>query len=358
MPPSPLYTPQDVPSFKKRRNRLPNTRAKQLLRAAERDYNDPPPPPGLGECCGSSCDPCVNDLWKEELAIWRERWGDGAVEDGGKKEDDQGDESEGCAKMKMPGSWEWRPRETPQPPKAERFALVLGDPELLQLARWVCTIETACSCPMDVEYAKDSLTNALFIVQARPETVHSRRDATVAFKMYNIDHKGRTLTTGLAVGDAALSVRLCLIEPAYEMDKFINACVLVTATTDPDRVPIMERAAAIITDYGGRTSHAAIVANSAFLPSWTPGSAQGRVWAADYVMCEILPSAVLAEQFAAHFDGFLIWSTDLEQLIWGNDHDSDELGELFYEQGEATKTLVAQVARVARRAGCKVGICG
>ncbi|GLA42332.1 hypothetical protein AnigIFM63309_010864 [Aspergillus niger] len=106
MPPSPLYTPQDVPSFKKRRNRLPNTRAKQLLRAAERDYNDPPPPPGLGECCGSSCDPCVNDLWKEELAIWRERWGDGAVEDGGKKEDDQGDESEGCAKMKMPGSWE------------------------------------------------------------------------------------------------------------------------------------------------------------------------------------------------------------------------------------------------------------
>ncbi|GKZ56856.1 hypothetical protein AnigIFM49718_002150 [Aspergillus niger] len=243
--------------------------------------------------------------------------------------------------------------------KAERFALVLGDPELLQLARWVCTIETACSCPMDVEYAKDSLTNALFIVQARPETVHSRRDATAAFKVYNIDHKGRTLTTGLAVGDAALSVRLCLIEPAYEMDKFINACVLVTATTDPDRVAIMERAAAIITDYGGRTSHAAIVANSAFLPSWTPsyareGSAQGRVWAADYVMCEILPSAVLAEQFAAHFDGFLIWSTDLTQLIWGNDHDSDELGELFYEQGEATKTLVAQVARVARRAGCKV----
>ncbi|RAK88363.1 hypothetical protein BO79DRAFT_19112 [Aspergillus costaricaensis CBS 115574] len=107
MPPSPLYTPQDVPSFKKRRNRLPNTRAKQLLRAAERDYNDPPPPPGLGECCGSSCDPCVNDLWKEELAIWRERWGDGAVEDGDTKEDEQGDESEGCAKMKMPGSWEW-----------------------------------------------------------------------------------------------------------------------------------------------------------------------------------------------------------------------------------------------------------
>ncbi|GLA13624.1 hypothetical protein AnigIFM62618_010878 [Aspergillus niger] len=66
--------------------------------------------------------------------------------------------------------------------KAERFALVLGDPELLQLARWVCTIETGYSCPMEMEYAKDSLTNESFIVQSRPETVHSRRDATAACK--------------------------------------------------------------------------------------------------------------------------------------------------------------------------------
>ncbi|GKZ82698.1 hypothetical protein AnigIFM56816_007519 [Aspergillus niger] len=230
--------------------------------------------------------------------------------------------------------------------KAERFALVFGDPVLLQLARWVCTIETGYSCPI--------LTNESFNVQARPESVHSRRDATAAFKTYNIDHKGRTLITGLAVGDTALSVWLCLIESAYEMDKFISACVLVTATTEPDWVPIMERAAAIITGHGGRTSHAAIVANSAFLPSWTPG----RVWAADYVMCEIPPSAVLAEQLAAQFDGSSIWSNDLTQLTLGNESDSDELAELFDEQGEAAKTLVAQVIRVARRGGCKVGICG
>ncbi|GLA13623.1 hypothetical protein AnigIFM62618_010877 [Aspergillus niger] len=147
------------------------------------------------------------------------------------------------------------------------------------------------------------------------------------------------------------------------MDKFFNACVLVTATTDPEWVPIMKRAAAIVTDHGGRTSHATIVANSVFLVSWTPsyareGSAQGRVWAADYVMFEIPPSAVLAEQLAAHFDGSSIWSNDLTQLTSGNDSDSDELAELFDEQGEAAKTLVAQVIRVARRAGCKVGICG
>ncbi|GLA42331.1 hypothetical protein AnigIFM63309_010863 [Aspergillus niger] len=255
------------------------------------------------------------------------------------------------------------PRETPQPPKAERSALVLGDPELLQLARWVCTIETSYSCPMNVEYAKDSLTNELFIVETRPETVHSRRDVAAAFKMYKIDHKGRTLTTGLAIGDVALSIRLCLIESAYEMDKIINVCVLVIATTNPEWVPVMKRAAAINTDHGGRTSHNAIVANSAFLPSWTPsyareGSAQGRVWAADYAMCEIPPSAVLAEQLAAHFDGSSIWSNDLTQLTLGNDNYSDELAELFDKQGEAAKTLVAQVIRVTRRAGCKVGICG
>ncbi|KAL3263829.1 hypothetical protein ABHI18_001372 [Aspergillus niger] len=390
MPPSPLYTPQDVPSFKKRRNRLPNTRAKQLLRAAERDYNDPPPPPGLGECCGSSCDPCVNDLWKEELAIWRERWGDGAVEDGGsvratyrrlsakagvenlsvairtsataedlpnasfarrvpslqaasfgrlrrpithKKRDDK-------SFIVIYGNSQAPTRNAPAS-KAERFALVLGDPELLQLARWVCTIETGYSCPMEMEYAKDSLTNESFIVQSRPETVHSRRDATAACK-----------------ADAALSVRLCLVVSAYEMDKFFNACVLVTATTDPEWVPIMKRAAAIVTDHGGRTSHATIVANSVFLSYAREGSAQGRVWAADYVMFEIPPSAVLAEQLAAHFDGSSIWSNDLTQLTSGNDSDSDELAELFDEQGEAAKTLVARVIRVARRAGCKVGICG
>jgi hypothetical protein len=80
--PQQYYAPEETPLFKKlQKTRLTRTRTKQLLRAAERAYNDPPPPPGLGDCCGSSCDPCVRDLWKEEIGIWRERWGDWAEEE-------------------------------------------------------------------------------------------------------------------------------------------------------------------------------------------------------------------------------------------------------------------------------------
>ncbi|KAL2870164.1 uncharacterized protein BJX67DRAFT_346704 [Aspergillus lucknowensis] len=72
--PDPLYDPEDVPRIKNAK-RLTATRTKQLVRAAARAHDDPPPRPGLGECCGSSCDPCVNDLWREEMECWRERWG-------------------------------------------------------------------------------------------------------------------------------------------------------------------------------------------------------------------------------------------------------------------------------------------
>ncbi|KAJ5953451.1 hypothetical protein N7454_000347 [Penicillium verhagenii] len=79
--PEPYYKPNEVPLFKKlQKKRLSGTRTKQLLRAAGRAYNDPPPPPELGTCCGSSCDPCVNTLWREERDVWRERWGDRKAE--------------------------------------------------------------------------------------------------------------------------------------------------------------------------------------------------------------------------------------------------------------------------------------
>ncbi|PYH43702.1 uncharacterized protein BP01DRAFT_358421 [Aspergillus saccharolyticus JOP 1030-1] len=109
MSPQAAYTPQETPAVIRARKHLSGTRAKQLLRAAERDYNDPPPPPGLGECCGSSCDPCVQDLWREELAVWRERWGEAAQEDGEGSQDkrDQAAGEEATGKGKMPGSWEW-----------------------------------------------------------------------------------------------------------------------------------------------------------------------------------------------------------------------------------------------------------
>ncbi|KAJ5263777.1 hypothetical protein N7478_011382 [Penicillium angulare] len=87
--PTPYFTPNQVPKFKAlQKKRLSGTRTKQLLKAAGRAFDDPPPPPELGTCCGSSCDPCVNDLWREEREVWRERWGDRRVEaDGGVRRD-------------------------------------------------------------------------------------------------------------------------------------------------------------------------------------------------------------------------------------------------------------------------------
>ncbi|KAL2783184.1 hypothetical protein BJX66DRAFT_138297 [Aspergillus keveii] len=96
---TPLFEPKDVPRIKSAK-RLTATRTKQLIRAASRDHDDPPPKPGLGECCGSSCDPCVNDLWKEELACWRERWG---VSDEEMERIEKGEK----IGRRMPGSFEW-----------------------------------------------------------------------------------------------------------------------------------------------------------------------------------------------------------------------------------------------------------
>ncbi len=150
--------------------------------------------------------------------------------------------------------------------KAERAAFVLSSDEILQLSRWACIVERHYDCAMDMEWAKDGITGELFIVQARPETVHSRQDSAV-LKTYDVGKKGRVLATGLSIGDAAVTGHLCLIEDAKDIGKFIDGSILVTVATDPDWVPIMKRAAAIITDHGGRTSHAAIVSRELGVPA-------------------------------------------------------------------------------------------
>lgn len=150
--------------------------------------------------------------------------------------------------------------------QAERNAFVLGDDDILKLARWACTIENHYGRPMDMEWAKDGETGALYIVQARPETVQSRRQAG-ALKSYRIKTKGRTLATGLSIGEAVTTGRVCLIESPRDIDRFVEGAILVTRTTDPDWVPVMRRAAAIVTDHGGRTSHAAIVSRELGLPA-------------------------------------------------------------------------------------------
>jgi pyruvate,water dikinase len=159
-----------------------------------------------------------------------------------------------------------RPTRNVPTSKAERGAFVLNDHDILTLARWACVIEEHYGRPMDMEWAKDGETGELFIVQARPETVQSRKDAT-AFKSYRIKSKGRKLVSGLSIGDAVVAGRVCVIENAREIGRFVDGAILVTQTTDPDWVPIMKRAAAIVTDHGGRTSHAAIVSRELGLPA-------------------------------------------------------------------------------------------
>lgn len=174
--------------------------------------------------------------------------------------------SRGAKSIKMIyGSGDTPTRNVPTS-KAERAAFVLDDDEILALARWAVTIENHYGCPMDMEWARDGESNELFIVQARPETVQSRRGAG-KFQSYSLADKGSIVTTGLAVGDAAVAGQVCLLESARDIDKFIDGAVLVTSTTDPDWVPIMKRAAAIVTDHGGRTSHAAIVSRELGLPA-------------------------------------------------------------------------------------------
>ncbi|MDG4648016.1 phosphoenolpyruvate synthase [Roseibacterium sp. SDUM158017] len=150
--------------------------------------------------------------------------------------------------------------------KAERGRFTLTDAEVLSLARMARTIEAHYGLPMDMEWAKDGITNELFIVQARPETVESRRDSHV-LQSYDVKPAGPALLDGLAVGSAAAAGRACLIQTAADIDRFVEGSVLVTSITDPDWVPIMKKAAAIVTDHGGRTSHAAIVSRELGLPA-------------------------------------------------------------------------------------------
>jgi pyruvate, water dikinase len=150
--------------------------------------------------------------------------------------------------------------------KAERAAWVLNDAEILDLARMAVTIEEHYGLPMDIEWARDGDTGELFIVQARPETVQSRAYAG-AIKSYTIKKAGKLLLKGLSVGSAVASGRVSIIESANEIDQFVDGAILVTGTTDPDWVPIMKRASAIVTDHGGRTSHAAIVSRELGLPA-------------------------------------------------------------------------------------------
>jgi pyruvate,water dikinase len=149
---------------------------------------------------------------------------------------------------------------------AERERAVLSDPEILELARWAVTIENHYGRPMDMEWAKDGVSGELFVVQARPETVQSRRSET-RFTTYRLQEGGTVLASGPAIGDTIAVGRACVIRSTSDIANFVDGSILVTEMTDPDWVPIMARAAGIVTDHGGSTSHAAIVSRELGIPA-------------------------------------------------------------------------------------------
>lgn len=148
----------------------------------------------------------------------------------------------------------------------ERGSFVLDDEEILQLARWAAMIERHYGRPMDIEWAKDGDSGDLYIVQARPETVQSQREAA-SLRSYTLKEKGPLLLTGVSIGEAIAAGKVCLIRSVAEIDQFEDGAILVTGMTDPDWVPIMQRAGGIITDHGGRTCHAAIVSRELGVPA-------------------------------------------------------------------------------------------
>ncbi len=155
--------------------------------------------------------------------------------------------------------------------KNQQLKFSLTDKEILTLAKWGCLIEEYYSdlnkkwMPQDIEWAKDGKTGKLFIVQARPETVHGAKKKNV-YKEYKINTKKEPILRGIAVGDKIGEGKVRAISSVSEMSEFKKGEILVTKMTDPDWVPIMKIASAIVTDEGSKTAHAAIVSRELGIP--------------------------------------------------------------------------------------------
>ncbi|AIH04349.1 phosphoenolpyruvate synthase [Thermodesulfobacterium commune] len=162
------------------------------------------------------------------------------------------------------------PVKTVKTTKDERLSFVLSDEEILKLAKWAMIIEEHYERPMDIEWAKDGDgktigTGEIFIVQARPETVHAIKEYKY-YEVYKLKGEGRVICTGKAVGSKIGQGKARVILSLNEIANFKPGEILVTEMTDPDWEPIMKKASAIITDRGGRTCHAAIVSRELGIP--------------------------------------------------------------------------------------------
>ncbi len=150
--------------------------------------------------------------------------------------------------------------------REEQDRWVLTDEEVVRLAGWCAAIEEHYGCPMDIEWAKDGESVELFVVQARPETVESRK-AAGQLTTYRLEETSEVLVSGTSIGTAIAAGKACLLESPEEAERFEYGAILVTRVTHPDWVPVMKRAAGIVTELGGRTSHAAIVSRELGVPA-------------------------------------------------------------------------------------------
>jgi pyruvate, water dikinase len=151
-------------------------------------------------------------------------------------------------------------------PEKRALKFSINDKEILTLAKWAVIIEKHYKRPQDIEWAKDGETGELFIVQARPETIHAAKKEN-KYLEYDIKTKEEPIVTGIAVGEKVGKGKVKVIEDVQEIERFEKGDVLVTKMTDPDWVSIMRLASAIITDEGGKTAHASIVGRELGVPT-------------------------------------------------------------------------------------------
>ena len=165
------------------------------------------------------------------------------------------------ARAPAPGRWV----ETVEVPPPERMRFCVSDADVLELARQALVIEEHYGCPMDIEWGKDGETGEIFVLQARPETVQSRVGRSI--QRYTLKARARQLASGRAIGQRIGAGPARIIASAREMSRVQPGDVLVSDMTDPDWEPVMKRAAAIVTNRGGRTCHAAIIARELGIPA-------------------------------------------------------------------------------------------
>jgi pyruvate,water dikinase len=160
-----------------------------------------------------------------------------------------------------------RSTRTVEVPEADRLRFAITDAEVEELGRCAMAIEKHYGRPMDIEWGRDGVDGKLYVLQARPETVKSQEEGAEALRRYRLKSRSQVLASGRAIGQKVGKGRVRIVQSATEMERVQPGDVLVTDMTDPDWEPVMKRAGAIVTNRGGRTCHAAIIARELGVPA-------------------------------------------------------------------------------------------